>query len=89
MKSRALLPAGEDEFQIDSHQQVRQGMLRFGPGLKDRYGPEGCTRRSYHIEELQYDQDDSDYEQKMDPAAGFREARTNVPTEIAEQPQYY
>jgi hypothetical protein len=38
---------------------------------------------------VQYDEYDSDNDQKVNPTAGLREAWTYVPTEKAEQPQYY
>jgi len=39
--------------------------------------------RSYHSEEAQDDKYDGNYEQSMDPTAGFWEARAYVPTEKA------
>jgi hypothetical protein len=38
---------------------------------------------------MQYDEYDGDNDQKVNPTAGAREAWTYVPTEKAEQPQYY
>jgi hypothetical protein len=37
--------------------------------------------------ELQNDEYDDDNDQNVNPTAGFREARTDVPAEKAEQPQ--
>jgi hypothetical protein len=38
---------------------------------------------------VQYDEYDGDHDQSVDPIAGFRETRTDVPTEKAEQPKNY
>jgi hypothetical protein len=38
--------------------------------------------------ELQYDEDDGDNNQSMDPIAGARNSGANIPAESAEQPQY-
>jgi hypothetical protein len=38
---------------------------------------------------VQYDEDDGDYDQRVDPIACAREAWTYISTEKAEQPQYY
>jgi hypothetical protein len=38
---------------------------------------------------VQYDEYDGDNDQSVDPIAGGRDAWTYVPTEKAEQPQYY
>jgi hypothetical protein len=37
---------------------------------------------------VQDDEDDCNNDQNMDPTAGFWEARTDPPTEKAEQPKY-
>ena len=41
------------------------------------------------MQKIQYDQYDGDNDQNMDPTSGFREARTDPPTEKAKQPQDY
>jgi hypothetical protein len=41
----------------------------------------------HYPKKMQNDQDDCDNDQNMDPAAGFREARIDSPTEEPEQPQ--
>jgi hypothetical protein len=38
---------------------------------------------------VQYDEDDGDNDQSVDPTAGARESWTYVPTEKAKQPQDY
>jgi hypothetical protein len=38
------------------------------------------------MEEIKYDEYDRNYDQDMDPIAGFWEARAYIPTEKAEQP---
>ena len=43
----------------------------------------------HYPKKLQYEEYDGDNDQNMDPTAGAREAWTYVPTEKAEQPQYY
>ena len=49
----------------------------------------GCARGLYYFKEVQYDEYDGDNDQKVDPTPGAREAWAYVPTEKAEQPQYY
>lgn len=41
------------------------------------------------MQKVQNNQYNYNHEQNMDPTACFRKSRTNVPTEKAEQPQYY
>jgi hypothetical protein len=41
------------------------------------------------MKQIQYDQNDGDYDQGMDPTAGAWKPCTYVPAEKAEQPQYY
>lgn len=43
----------------------------------------------YNSKEVQNDETDGDYDQKMYPTAGAREAWTYVPTEKAKQPKDY
>ena len=43
----------------------------------------------YHPKDLQYDEYDGDNDQSVNPIAGARDPLTYVPTEKAEQPQYY
>jgi hypothetical protein len=38
---------------------------------------------------MQYDEDDGDHDQNVNPTAEAREAGTDIPTEKAEQPQDY
>ncbi len=47
------------------------------------------ARGLYNSKKVQYDEYDGDNDQKMDPTPGAREAWAYVPTEKAEQPQYY
>jgi hypothetical protein len=47
-----------------------------------------ATRGLYHVQEVQYDEDQGDYDQRVNPIAGARESWTYVPTEKPEQPQY-
>jgi len=42
----------------------------------------------YNPEQLQYDENDGDNEQRVNPTAGLRESWTEVPAEKAEYPQY-
>jgi hypothetical protein len=49
----------------------------------------GCGSGLKHPKEVQYDENDGDNEQSMNPIPGAREAWTYVPTEKAEQPQDY
>ena len=45
-------------------------------------------RPLHHPEEVQYEQDDSDNNQGVNPTAGLGEAWADVSTKKAEQPQY-
>ena len=47
------------------------------------------ARDLHHPKEVQYDEYDGDNDQNMDPTACLWESWTYVPTEKAEQPQYY
>jgi hypothetical protein len=47
------------------------------------------TRGLDDIKQLQHDEDQGNYEQRVNPIAGLRETWANVPTEKAEQPQNY
>ena len=42
-----------------------------------------------HPKKVQYDKDDSDNEQRMNPTACFRKPWADIATQKAEQPQYY
>jgi len=40
-------------------------------------------------QEVQYDENDGDHDQRVNPVSGAWETWTYVPTEKAEQPEYY
>jgi hypothetical protein len=48
-----------------------------------------CATDLYHVKQVQDHEDDRNNDQSVNPTSGFREAWTDVPTEIAEQPQDY
>jgi len=62
--------------------------IAFMPGLTISPGM-ACATDLYHAKQIQDHEDDRNYDQSVNPTSGFREAWTDVPTEIAEQPQDY